>query len=146
MAVTVTLDDCTKPIGPLDPKTLWPDDEEENGFDPDAEDWIDKWLTEGKAKAVDVSDAVIAKAAVIQWVCYRAYADVYQTMVRMPSTVDVPTEGSASTLITQITLMQELRDQALAEFQKLLALDVAKASNSAPLRKQSRSTPAEFRW
>jgi hypothetical protein len=81
-----------------------------------------------------------------RWAEYRAYDEVYQVRVMMPTTVETPEQGSSSYLVTQLQLLAELRDQALAEFNAIVdQLDVDVAT-TVPLTRESYSAPTIHRF
>lgn len=77
------------------------------------------------------------------YTAYLAYDGRYQQLVGLPSSVDVRDEGSSSYSATQIALMAELRDQALAEFEGFTA---GTGDSIIPAQLYSRTTRATFEF
>src|SRR5215208_1439014 len=85
------------PKGRLNAGALWPgvDLNEVVGF-------VGEYLTEGYVKASEISDADAMDEAARQWAYYRAYQEVYERLLLLPSTVSSSEEGSSSYLLTQM--------------------------------------------
>lgn len=110
--------DLLDPVGELEPTVLW-----KGATLAQVKKRLQGYLDDGYGKAdVQALEAAADQdAAAVQWAYYRAYAAVYRQMVRRPSTIDVTNEGSSGTLLTQITLMGQLADQALAAYEAIIA-------------------------
>lgn len=136
--MSVGNDDLLTPKGRLFADALWP---EESKAKVNAR--LTAYIAEAGVK-VAALDAAKVDEATKHWCYYRAYDEVYQTMVAMPSSVSSDQEGSGSYLGQQIALMKELRDQALAEFAELLAQDELVVV--VPANRYSRTTRASFEF
>lgn len=70
-------------------------------------------------EAVGLTDDADAQR---EWAYYRAFDEVYQRMLLMPSSVTFADEGSGSYAVEQMRLVKELRDQALAAYEELIVV------------------------
>lgn len=124
-------------VGQIKADAVWPD-----GKPKQIEDDLKELLRQGYTKAdADELAVGVRNDGAMKWTRYLAYGGAYQSLVGLPTTVDARDEGSSSYLLTQLTLMAELRDQALADY---TAVVVAANPVTAAAPRTSRTTRACF--
>lgn len=102
------------------------------------------YLTAAAAKAAALETEDV-DAGTIAWARYLAFDDVYQRLMALPSSVTDSDEGASSYLVTQIQMMKDERDAALAEFTGLEAeVDAPTESNLQP--RGSAQSRINFAW
>lgn len=131
-----TATDCVEPKGELEPADIWPDLSRNEALAN-----ISEYLAEGYARSAAITDAGDKDEAARQWTYHRGHSAAYKRLLLQASTVEVGNQGSSSWLLTQIEHVGELAEQALAEFNALLAtvdavetLVPARASTSVPVQ------------
>lgn len=139
--MTVQAEDLLAPAGRLDAAVLWIGVSSDN-----VNTKLEAYLTDAAVRVADIADADDADSATKAWAYYRAYDGIYQQMVRLPSTVEFSDEGSGSYLVTQMQLMKDLRDEALAEFTALLDAAAVVTEETPPVPRASVSAPVTYRW
>lgn len=103
--------DALTPKGRLKAAALWP------GIDINVVSAnIEEYLAEGYTKSADPD-------AVLSWTYWRAFDDVHQTRLAMPSSGSLSDESSFGYTQTQIDEIGRLATEALAEFGELVAED-----------------------
>lgn len=81
---------------------------------------LETFLVEGYEEAAGV--AVEGKdGAARLWAYWRAWDEVYQRLLVMPSTVETSDQGSSSYLLTQMEHVGELAAEAKAEFDGIIS-------------------------
>jgi hypothetical protein len=113
--VAVTAASLLSPTGRLDRKVLWPGVSASK-----VNEYLAAYITDGETEAEAITDETAQDRAVKQWAYYRAFDEVYQRLVSQPASVADADEGSQSYLVTQMQLMKERRDEALAAFEAIL--------------------------
>lgn len=136
----LSAEDLLEPKGAVNPSALFPGESATK-----VEARLEAYLADGYSQASDLAAGSEQDEAARQWAYYRARDARYQVMVAKASTVDVAGEGSKSYLVTQITLMGELRDQALAAFKAILDAAV-EVEPEVPAMRSSYSAPIQFRF
>lgn len=138
MAGELTAADMLYPkVGQIKADAVWPDEPLRTVLKD-----LGELLRLGYLKAT--ADALTDEAkntGAMHWTRYLAYGGAYQSLVGLPTSVDARDEGSSSYLLTQLTLMAGLRDQALADYTDVVA-GANPVTASAP--RSSRTTRACF--
>lgn len=111
MAVTLTYDDVTQPLGELD-ATLFPSG--------DMATLVTGWLYQAEQKVE--ADGNIASAdqnaAALSWVYYRAYSHVAQRLAASPTSVSVGGKISRAMAADQRAHFSKLAAEKLAEYNR----------------------------
>ena len=136
--MAVTPAELLSPTGEIEGAALWPG---ENDAAVSAR--LAGYIADGVDKAARVTDPGDNDAAVKAWAYHRAYQAVFVALSRIPSTVALNDQGSASMLVTQIQNFKDLADDKLTEFNGLLPAGEGTATTVAPA---SVSAPTTFTW
>lgn len=132
--------------GLVEAEVYWPD------LSPTKRDQMfSAWITEGAAKAAEFNgaedEAFAADAVTRAWVKVRYTAAIYQRMQGNPLTLAVEGKGSSGFSAAQIQMALEDKDAAQAEWDALVAADVAVVAAPASLQSPgSESKPIRYVW
>lgn len=136
--MAVTAAQLLLPAGRLNPDALWPSLDEE-----DVNALLSAFIAEGATQAA-ADEQEDLDAATKLWAYYRAYLAKYEDMVATPASVETPNQGGHQYLVTQMTLMQDLANAALAEYNALLVVETI--TDTPPPGNYTRSVPLRHVW
>ena len=108
--------DLLTPRGRLNGAALWP-----GVATPDVESSLGEFLADGYTRvAAEGITGTDQDAPARLWAYHRAYTEASDRLLLMPTSVTSSDEGSASYDMRQITALQELAAQMLAEYEALV--------------------------
>lgn len=104
--------DLLTPKGRLNAAALWPA-EELDAVTEKLEEYLAEGYTKAEVLALSVGDR---DEPARLWANYRAYQEVYERLLLLPSTVSTSDEGSSSYLLTQMEHVGELAEAELTAY------------------------------
>ncbi len=130
MAISIDTEEFLAPLGFIEPETMFPEEDEET-LDARIQAYVEQANTLVSALAVDAQ-----KAAIINYVYWKAFFAVYVSLSGTPSSYSMADEGSNVYSTAQIANFKTLADQYKAAFEGALS-SVIPESNLDRIRSYS---------